>query len=137
MMKARYILEYSSLTVDEPVVYNLVKNFDIKVNILRAEITAGHEGSMLVELEGEKEKLASGLEYLESLSVSLLPISRSLQFRQAECIDCGACTGVCFSGCLSMGDPDWKLVVDSERCIACGLCVPACPLGLFSLRFGA
>lgn len=135
-MKEKYILEYSTRVVDEPVIYNLVKNFDIKVNILRAEITPGHEGSMLVELDGDPERLAAGREYLEGLSVSLIPIARSLQFRQPECIDCGACTGVCFSGCLSMGEPDWKLRVERERCIACGLCVTACPLGLFSLRFG-
>lgn len=136
-MKEKFILEYSTRVVDEPVIYNLVKNFDIRVNILRAEISPGHEGSMLVEFDGSPESLAAGREYLEGLSVSLLPISRSLQFRSEDCVDCGACTGVCFSGCLSMGAPDWKLKVESDRCIACGLCVKACPLGLFSLRFGS
>jgi ferredoxin len=135
-MKEKYILEYSSATVEEPVIYTLVKRFDIKVNILRAEISSGQEGSMLVELEGEPERLAESRDYLASLSVMLSPIARSLTVREDSCVHCGSCTGVCFSGCLSMGSPEWALAVDREKCIACGLCVKACPFGLISLKFG-
>jgi len=135
-MKEKYILEYSSAVVDDPVIYTLVRRFDIKVNILRAEISPGQEGSMLVELEGEDAKLAEGRDYLASLKVRLAPLSSSLSVREETCVHCGSCTGVCFSGCLTMGDPDWKLAVDREKCIACGLCVQACPFGLISLKFG-
>ncbi len=135
-MKEKYILEYSSSIVDEPVIYTLVKRFDVKVNILRAEISPGHEGSMLVELESDPENLAKSREYLARSAIKMIPIAQSLMFREAECIDCGVCTGVCFSGCLTMGAPDWKLAVDRDKCIACGLCVRACPMGLFSLKFG-
>jgi len=135
-MREKYVLEYSSAVVDELVIYTLVKRFDIKVNILRAEISSGREGSMLVELEGEPERLAESREYLGSLSVTLLPISSSLRVREEDCVHCGSCTGVCFSGCLSMGGPDWRLAVDRDKCIACGLCVKACPFGLIALKFG-
>jgi L-aspartate semialdehyde sulfurtransferase ferredoxin len=135
-MREKYVLEYSSAVVDEPVIYTLVKRFDIKVNILRAEISSGREGSMLVELEGEEKMLEESREYLASLKVRLAPIATSLSVREKDCVECGSCTGVCFSGCLSMGAPDWKLVVDREKCIACGLCVKACPFGLIDLKFG-
>ncbi|MDP3176552.1 MAG: NIL domain-containing protein [Spirochaetaceae bacterium] len=135
-MKERYVLEYASSIVDEPVIYTLVKEFDIRVNILRAEINPGHEGSMLVELEGAEASLARGSEYLARHAVRMTSISQSLGFCSELCVDCGACTGVCFSGCLTIGEPDWKLRVDNEKCIACGLCQKACPLGLFSLKFG-
>ena len=135
-MREKYILEYSSSVVDDPVIYTLVKRFDIKVNILRAEISSGQEGSMLVDLEADPERLAECREYLASLSVSLSPISRSLSVREEDCVHCGSCTGVCFSGCLSMKAPDWELSVDRDKCIACGLCAKACPFGLISLKFG-
>ena len=135
-MREKYILEYSSAVVDDPVIYTLVKRFDIKVNILRAEISSGQEGSMLVELDGDPKRLAEGRADLASLSVTLSPISRSLAVREDECVQCGSCTGVCFSGCLSMDREDWELVVDREKCIACALCVKACPFGLISLKFG-
>jgi ferredoxin len=135
-MREKYVLEYSSAVVDEPVVYTLIKRFDIKVNILRAEISSGQEGSMLVELDGEPERLAESRDYLASLSVTLSPIARSLTVREEECVHCGSCTGVCFSGCLSMDTELWQLRVDRDKCIACGLCVKACPFGVISLRFG-
>ncbi len=135
-MREKYILEYSSAVVEEPVIYTLVKRFDIKVNILRAEISSDQEGSMLVELDGEPEKLAEGRAYLASASITLAPISRSLSVREEDCVHCGSCTGVCFSGCLSMDDETWELRVDRDKCIACALCVKACPFGLISLKFG-
>ena len=135
-MKEKYVLEYSSAVVDEPVIYTLVKRFDIKVNILRAEISSGQEGSMLVELEADPERLAESRDYLASLSVTLSPIARSLSVRQEDCVHCGSCTGVCFSGCLTMESSRWELVVDQDKCIACALCVKACPFGLISLKFG-
>jgi len=135
-MKEKYVLEYSSAVVDDPVIYTLVRRFDIKVNILRAEISSGQEGSMLVELEGEPSSLDKGRDYLSSIKVRLSPISGSLSVREEDCVHCGSCTGVCFSGCLTMRDPEWKLVVDRDKCIACGLCVKACPFGLISLKFG-
>jgi L-aspartate semialdehyde sulfurtransferase ferredoxin len=135
-MKEKYVLEYSSAVVDDPVIYTLVRRFDIKVNILRAEISSGQEGSMLVELEGEPKSLAEGRDYLSSIQVRLSPISGSLSVREEDCVHCGSCTGVCFSGCLTMRDPEWRLAVDREKCIACGLCVKACPFGLIGLKFG-
>ncbi len=135
-MKEKYVLEYSSAVVDDPVIYTLVRRFDIKVNILRAEISSGQEGSMLVELEGEPSSLAEGRDYLSSIKVTLAPISGSLSVREEDCVHCGSCTGVCFSGCLTMSDPEWRLAVDRDKCIACGLCVKACPFGLIGLKFG-
>jgi L-aspartate semialdehyde sulfurtransferase ferredoxin len=135
-MKEKFVLEYSSAVVDEPVIYTLVKRFDIKVNILRAEISSGQEGSMLVELEAEEANLEAARSYLGGHSVTIEPISRTLAVLEEACVHCGACTGVCFSGCLSMGAEGWELSVDREKCIACGLCVKACPFGLISLKFG-
>lgn len=135
-MKEKFVLEYTESVVDEPIVYSLVKHFDVKVNILRAEISPGHEGSMLVEIESEPERLRKAEAFLTERSVKMIPIAQTLGFDENACIDCGACTAVCFSGCLTMTDPEWKLNVDRNKCTACGLCVQACPLGLFTLRFG-
>jgi ferredoxin len=135
-MKEKYVLEYTEDVVDEPIIYSLIKRFDIRVNILRAEISPGHEGSMLVEIEATPERIEEAKAFLSEHSVSMTPIAESLGFKAEECIHCGACTAVCFSGCLTIGAPDWTLHVDRSKCTACGLCVPACPLGLFTLKFG-
>lgn len=136
-MKEKFVLEYTEQVVDEPIIYNLIKRFDVKVNILRAEISPGNEGSMLVEIDSEPDKVTAAKKYLEKQAVRMIPIAQSLGFNQEACMNCGACTAVCFSGCLTIGEPDWTLQVDRSKCIACGLCVKACPLKLFTLQFGA
>ncbi|MDP2791779.1 MAG: NIL domain-containing protein [Rectinemataceae bacterium] len=135
-MKEKFVLEFTEQVVEDPIIYSIIKNYDVKVNILRAEISPGREGSMLVEIESDPERLAMAEAFLKERSVRLIPIAQSLKFKEDACIDCGACTAVCFSGCLTIGEPDWKLHVDRNNCIACGLCVSACPLGLFTLKFG-
>ena len=44
------------------------------------------------------------------------------------CIGCGACTGVCPVGAITLGD-DGKAVCDESICIDCCACVGTCPVG--------
>ncbi len=48
------------------------------------------------------------------------------------CIGCGACTGGCPVGALSMND-EGKSVCDEGSCISCGACVGTCPVEAISL----
>ncbi|MBP5786873.1 MAG: 4Fe-4S binding protein, partial [Kiritimatiellae bacterium] len=50
------------------------------------------------------------------------------------CVGCGACTGVCPFGALSLGG-DGKAEA-SEACTACGTCVEACPVKAIRLDAG-
>jgi L-aspartate semialdehyde sulfurtransferase ferredoxin len=134
-MKEKYYLSYSQQAVGEPLVYTIIKRFDVKVNILRAEVTPGQEGRLLLELEGSEEAIGQAMIYLDGQEVTCLPSSRAILWRQDDCVDCGACTGVCFSGALALDPPSAKLELKRELCIGCGLCVKACPFGLFSLAF--
>jgi len=50
--------------LDEPIVYKLVKDFELVFNILQAKITPKEEGLMVLELKGKKENYAEGIKYL-------------------------------------------------------------------------
>jgi ferredoxin len=134
-MKEKFVLSYAPEAVGEPVIYRLIKHYDVMVTILRAEITPGQEGRLLLELEGEGERVPEAVAYLESLGVTCLPASRAILWKEEGCVDCGACTGVCFSGALEMDPESARLKLERELCVGCGLCVKACPFGLFSLAF--
>jgi ferredoxin len=136
-MKAKYVFGYAADTVSEPILWRLVKDFDIKVNIIRAEVSPGQEGNLLVEMEtADSEKLDSAIAWIESIGVSCVPVSKRLTWNEQTCVDCGACSGVCFSGALALDRQSWRLTVDREKCNACGLCVTACPFACFALDFG-
>ncbi len=136
-MKRNYVLTYGAETANEPIVWRLVKDFDLRVNILRAEISPGQEGNLLVEIGVDDEaSLERALAWLGSIGVGYSGVAKRIAWDEDRCVDCGACTGVCFSGALAMDRSDWSLVVDRDLCTACGLCVTACPFRCFKLDFG-
>lgn len=132
-MKKRYVLRFSPEVVNKPLVSDLVKRFNISVNILNADISSGRDGMLVVEFEGAEEAVEKSTEYLSAEGVSCSPHVKELVFRQDECVACGSCTAVCFSDALTMDQSTWELIYDPDRCIVCGLCVEACPLRLFTV----
>ncbi|MDA3832839.1 MAG: 4Fe-4S binding protein [Spirochaetales bacterium] len=132
-MKKRIVLRLSPEVVNKPLVSDLVKSYSISVNILNADISSGRDGMLVVELDGAEISIEKSIEHLKGEGVSCSPHVKELSFRQDECIACGSCTAVCFSGALAMDEDSWELLYDADKCIVCGLCVEACPLRLFSL----
>lgn len=131
-MKKKYLLKFPSRATNEKVIYNLVKKYDININILKAQINPGEEGILLAEFEVGSKNFNKAQIYLKDLGIDIQTINRQIHFNEEDCINCGACTAVCFAGALRLNDKSKKLEADFEKCIGCELCVKACPLGLFS-----
>lgn len=135
-IKRRLVLRFPAYRIEEPITYNLIKKYDILINILNADISHGKEGSLLVELKGHKNNMDGALSYLKSNDVEFSPVRKNILHKDEDCVHCGACTSVCFSGALEMDKKDRSLIFRPENCIACELCIKACPLQLFELNFG-
>ena len=115
--------------------YDLVKRYDIRINILKAEIEAGKSGKLLVELEADELLLEQGLAFLTDNGVTVSPLASKISYDESQCINCGNCASACFSHALTIGEPDWKLKFNPEKCIVCKLCLKSCPLKLFRIEF--
>jgi ferredoxin len=111
---------------DKPVVTNLVK-YDLSFNILKAYISPGKTGTILLELKGSDENLGRSLEYLAQEDIQVKVYTDSVIHYEEKCIRCGACTAVCPSGALVMNRDTWELEFDMDACLLCGHCVRACP----------
>lgn len=135
MIKKRYILNFPPDSGDKPFSYHLVKDYDIRINILKAEVYPGKRGSLLLELQGKKENIENGVEYLRKQNIVCESLDKRIHFNEEKCIDCGNCTAVCFAGALNMNHDTWKLEFDKSQCVVCELCIPACPLHLFEIDF--
>ena len=127
MVSKRIVLTFPHKLVDKPIVYKLVKDFDLVFNILQAKITPQEEGLLVLELTGTKEHYADGIKYLTHLGVNIKPLSKDVTRDDGRCTHCGACITICPTEALYIDKSTMKVVFDSDKCIACELCVKACP----------
>jgi ABC-type methionine transport system ATPase subunit len=77
MTRMRVRLTFPEELVQKPVIYHLVKDFDIVPNIRRADVKADH-GWCVLELEGAEESLEKGVVWLKQQGVAVDPIERDV-----------------------------------------------------------
>jgi len=123
-----YVLRFQKNTSNQPVIYHLVKEFDIEFNILKADILPQREGLMILGLKGTRENIKDGLAYLESYGVSIKKLATVINRDEQKCYQCGACTGVCPVSALYVRKSDMAVIFEPEICTGCGQCVPICPV---------
>ncbi|MEA3469335.1 MAG: NIL domain-containing protein [Thermodesulfobacteriota bacterium] len=123
-----YILRFPKETSNEPIIYQLVKQYDVEFNILKADILPQREGVMILELKGTKDKVNEGLDYLKSFGVKAERLAAAIKRDDEKCFQCGACTGICPVGALFIKRPGMEVIFDPEKCTGCSLCVPICPV---------
>ena len=135
MVSKKIVLHFPHRLVDQPIVYKLVKEYDLKFNILKAYVTPQEEGLMVLELSGKKEEFDKGIEYLHSCGVRIQPLSQDVIRNESKCTDCGVCVPICPTGALVVDPLTRKVHFYDNKCIACELCVKVCPTQAMEVHF--
>ncbi len=135
MISKRIVLHFPNRLVDQPIVYKLVKEYDLQFNILKAYVTPQEEGLMVLELTGEDANFNKGIEYLESCGVRIQPLSQDVIRNETKCTDCGVCVPICPTGALVIDSLTRKVHFYDNKCIACELCVKICPPRAMEVHF--
>ena len=131
----RIVLKFPHKLVDQPIVYRIVKDFDLEFNILKASVTPREEGLMVLEIKGEDSNPEKALKYLKSIGVGVHPLSKDIKRNDSKCTHCGACVPVCPTGALVTDQLTRKVLFYDTKCIACELCIKACPPRAMELHF--
>ncbi len=128
MPSKKIVLTFPKNLIDRPIVYKLIKEFDLSFNILKASITPDAEGIMAIEISGEEKKIEEGIKYIKDQGVKVSPLSKDIKVNWDECTQCTACVSICPTKALYISDKKTMSVsFDEEKCIACELCVRPCP----------
>lgn len=133
MSSRKVVLRFSAEIADKPIIYKLVKDYDLVINILKANVNPQKEGTMVLDITGEKT--VQGIDYLREIGVKVQSLTEEIIQNEAKCVSCGACTDICPSGALYMERPDMFVRFDSDRCVVCHLCVKACPMRAMEVCF--
>jgi ferredoxin len=131
----RIVLHFPKRVTNEPIVYKLVKDFDLAFNILKASVTPGEEGILVMELTGEQRNYDKGVKYLTENGVKIQSLSQDVVWNESRCTHCGACITVCPADAFSIDPKTRKVRFDNEKCVVCELCVRACPPHAMELYF--
>lgn len=134
-MKKRIILRFKRNTIDKPIVYKLVKDYDLIFNILRANILPKAESMMVMEIDGTEVNFNKGIEYLKGLNIGIEPMEQDINRDEDRCVHCGVCTSVCAPDALFIDRKTMKVNFDYEKCVACELCVRVCPVKAMNVFF--
>lgn len=128
-------LRFPKDIVDQPVIVNLVRDYDLSFSILKATIYPRKEGLMVLELSGQRKNFQKGVRYLKDLGIKVEDIGQDIKRDDDRCFQCGACTAVCPTGALHVKRPEMEVVFDKDRCSACELCVAVCMAQAMSVKF--
>jgi ferredoxin len=123
----KIVLHFPKKLIDRPIVSRLVKDFGLDFNILKASVTPGEEGLLVMELTGDQRNYDKGVKYLTEEGVRIQSLSQDVVRNEARCTHCGACITICPSGAFSLEQGTRKVLFDNSKCIVCELCVKACP----------
>ncbi|MFC1913282.1 NIL domain-containing protein [Chloroflexota bacterium] len=131
----KIVLHFPPRLADQPLVFRLVKNYDLDFNILKASIIPDEEGLLVLELTGEQNNYDKGIRYLTEAGVRIQSLSQDVTLNEERCTHCGACITICPAGAFEIELSSRQISFDNEKCIACELCIKACPPQAMELHF--
>lgn len=136
MKKIKVTMYFPANKVTAPITYHLIRDYNLMLNILNADVSLNRTGTLVVDISGEEKDIEQGLAFVKEQGADYRIFSKSIIWQEENCIHCGACTAVCPSGALTMDKDDWSLTFDRDKCLICELCVKACPIKVMSVKNG-
>ncbi|MHC4154093.1 MAG: 4Fe-4S dicluster domain-containing protein [Planctomycetota bacterium] len=124
----KLMLFFPKCECEKPIIYHLVKDHNLIVNIYRAKVTPEEEGYLVLDVTGTEEDIERAMAFVKTFNVSINYTGKGVTWDRDSCTDCGHCITHCPTGALSIADTATREVVYSEgKCIECLACIRVCP----------
>jgi len=132
----KLLLYFAKSETDKPIVYQLVKDYGLTVNIYRAKVTPEEYGYLVLDVSGSDEDIRRAIGFLETFNIQISDTDRGLTWDEKKCTSCGVCLTHCPTHALHVADESTRRIgFDSDLCIDCLSCIRNCPFGACSSIF--
>jgi len=135
-MTKKYLLTFPPTETEKPIIYHLVKDHNLVINIFRAKVTPEEEGYLVLDITGEPDDIERGIAFVQGHNIQINEGNRGLRWDSQLCTHCGSCIPHCPTNALHVVDRSTMEVgFVEEECVECLNCVKICPFGACTSLF--
>ncbi|MDY7038778.1 MAG: NIL domain-containing protein [Thermodesulfobacteriota bacterium] len=80
MEKKSIVLTFPPHLIDKPITYNLIKDCELMVNILKARIIPKESGRLVIEMDGKRGAIEKGEHYLTELGIKVESLAQEMRY---------------------------------------------------------
>jgi L-aspartate semialdehyde sulfurtransferase ferredoxin len=132
----KLMLFFPKCECEKPIIYHLVKDYNLVVNVFRAKVTPEEEGYLVLDVIGTEEDIEKAMAFVRTFNVIVNYTGKGVTRDEHKCIHCGHCIPHCPSHALRIENPATREVIYSEAdCIECLACIRVCPFGACASAF--
>jgi ferredoxin len=132
----KLVLFFPRYNCEEPIIYRLVKDHNLIVNVYRARVTPEEEGYLVLDVTGAEQDIGKAMEFLRTCNVVVNHSGKGVTWDEHRCTHCGQCITHCPTDALHIADPvTRKMAFTEDACIECLACIRVCPFGACASAF--
>jgi ferredoxin len=136
MTNRRVMFLFPKSETEKPIVSNLVRDYNLVINIFRAKVTPEEYGYLVLDISGKDEDIARGIEYVKGFHVQVNEAGVGVSWDEKKCTHCGACLPHCPTHALRFMEVGKRTVAFfPPDCVDCLACLKTCPFGACASLF--
>jgi ferredoxin len=136
MTTKRMMLSFPKSETEKPIVYHLVKDYDLVINIFRAKVTPEEFGYLVLDVSGSDADIQRGMDFVRTFNVEVDEAGVGVVWDTQKCTHCGNCLAHCPTKALRIVDPKTREVgFFPSDCVECLACIQNCPFSACSSLF--
>ena len=132
----KLMLFFPKCECEKPIIYHLVKDYNLIVNVFRAKVTPEEEGYLVLDVTGTENDIEQAMAFVKTFNVSINYTGKGVIWDEDRCTHCGHCITHCPTVALCIADAETRRVGFNEAdCIECLACIRVCPFDACASAF--